>query len=335
MSSHPSIGVPQIAVVLPVFNERELLPVMHHRLSSVLEQMRVTYEIVIVNDGSSDGSWNVILDLANRDPRTKAINLSRNFGHQLAITAGIEVSRAETVVVMDSDLQDPPEVIPLLYTKYLEGFDVAYGQRRHREGETLWKRTTAMAFYRLVRSMTNLDIPVDAGDFRLMSRRVVDDLRRFHEQHRFLRGLVTWVGYNQTPVLYDRERRRQGKTKFSTRKMIAFALDGITSMSIRPLRLASHAGLFLAMASLAAMIALIVYKVAGGRGLVPGWTSLAVAMLFIGGIQLLALGLLGEYIGRIHDEVKQRPMYLVRDRVNVAVEDPGRDPQLMTSRRAE
>jgi dolichol-phosphate mannosyltransferase len=225
---------------------------------------------------------------------------------------------------MDADLQDPPEVIPQMYAKFLEGYDVAYGQRRHREGETWLKKATAAMFYRLVRSLTSLDIPADTGDFRLMSRRVVDDLARFQEHHRFVRGLVTWVGYNQTPVLYDRDRRYGGTTKFSMGQMITFAFDGITSMSIRPLRLASHIGLLLAGTSLAAMVTLVIYKLAGGRNLVQGWTSLAVAMLFLGGVQLLALGLMGEYIGRIHDEVKQRPAYLVRDRVNLETPRPDR-----------
>jgi polyisoprenyl-phosphate glycosyltransferase len=214
-------------------------------------------------------------------------------------------------------------VSSLFYEKYLQGFDVVYGQRRRREGETLWKRMTAMVFYRMVRGMTSLDIPVDTGDFRLMSRRVVEDLRRFHEHHRFLRGLVTWVGYNQAPVLYDRELRARGTTKFSTARMMTFAMDGITSMSIRPLRLASHLAMVLAVLSLISTVALVIYKLAGGRGLIPGWTSLAVATLFIGGIQPLALGLLGEYVGRIHEQVKKRPMYLVGDRVNFTASADG------------
>ena len=310
-------AAPHVSVVLPVFNEEELLGELHRRLSDALQSMGVSYELVFVNDGSSDASWPRILAAAAADPRTKGINLSRNFGHQVAITAGLEAARGDAVVVMDSDLQDPPQVIPALYSKFLEGYDVVYGQRRHRAGETWIKRATAKAFYRLVRRTTTFDIPVDAGDFRLMARRVVDDLGRFPEQHRFIRGLVSWVGYSQTSVLYDRERRQGGVTKFSMAKMIVFALDGITSMSIQPLRLASHVGLFLSLASFAGMAAVVVYKLAGGQGLIPGWTSLFVAALFIGGVQLLALGLLGEYVGRIYDEVKRRPMYLVRDRVNV------------------
>jgi dolichol-phosphate mannosyltransferase len=310
--------VPQISVVLPVFNERELLPELHRRLTAVLAGMAVTSEIVLVNDGSSDGSWDRILEIANVDRSVKALNLSRNFGHQVAITAGLDAASGDAVVVMDSDLQDPPEVIPEMYAKLLEGYDVAYGQRRRRAGETWLKRTTAKLFYRLIRGLTSLDIPPDTGDFRLMSRRVVDDLARFQEHNRFIRGLVTWVGYNQTSVPYDRDRRYGGVTKFSIGRMITFAVDGITSMSIRPLRLASHFGLLLSIITGTAIVFLVIYKLAGGAGLVQGWTSLAVVMLFLGGVQLSALGLMGEYLGRIHDEVKQRPPYLVRDRVNVA-----------------
>jgi len=307
----------QLSVVLPVFNEQELLPALFRRVSDVLAAMGIAYEIIFVNDGSRDGSWAAILAAARADARAKAINLSRNFGHQVAITAGLEASRGDAVVVMDADLQDPPEVIPELYAKFLDGYDVVYAQRRRREGETWLKKATAKAFYRIVRRMTSLDIPVDTGDFRLMSRRVVDDLARFPEQHRFIRGLVSWVGYSQTPVLYDRDRRSGGRTKFSIGKMTVFAFDGITSMSIQPLRLASHFGLGLSVLSFAGMVAVVIYKLSGGAGLIPGWTSLFVAALFLGGIQLMALGLVGEYIGRIHDEVKRRPMYLVRDRVNL------------------
>lgn len=308
---------PELSVVLPVFNEEAGLPELYRRVKAVLVETGLSHEIVIVNDGSRDGSWAGILALADADRTVKAVNLSRNFGHQIAITAGIDVSAGAAVVVMDSDLQDPPELIPTLYAKYREGFDVAYAQRRKRDGETWFKRVTATVFYRLIRRMTTIDIPLDTGDFRLMSRRVVDDLKRLQEQSRFVRGLVTWVGYNQTPVLYDRDRRHGGETKYPLSKMIKFALDGITGFSSQPLRLASHAGLFFAAASLALMVVLTAYKLAGGTGLIPGWTSLAVAVLFLGGLQLLAIGILGEYIGRIYEEAKRRPLYLVRDFRNI------------------
>jgi glycosyltransferase involved in cell wall biosynthesis len=308
---------PELSVVLPVYNEEAGLPELYRRLSEVLRAQGWTYEVIFVNDGSRDGSWARILDLANRDPRVCGVNLSRNFGHQTAITAGVELSRGAAVVVMDSDLQDPPELIPELYARYREGFDVVYAQRRTREGETWFKELTAKVFYRLIRRMTTIDIPVDTGDFRLMSRRVVQDLKRLQEQSRFVRGLVTWLGYNQTPVVYDRSRRYGGATKYPLSKMMRFAFDGITGFSGQPLRLASHVGLFFAFASLALMAGLTIYKLGGGEGVIPGWTSLAVAVLFLGGVQLLAIGILGEYIGRIYDEVKRRPLYLVKDRVNL------------------
>jgi glycosyltransferase involved in cell wall biosynthesis len=307
-----------LSVTVPVFNEREVLPELYRRLKSVLAQIGVSYEIVFVNDGSTDGSWDVILSLACADPGVKAISLSRNFGHQVAIAAGLDVSNGAAVIVMDADLQDPPELIPALYAKHLEGFDVVYAKRRTREGETWWKRATARAFYRLIRRMTTLEIPVDTGDFRLMSRRVVEQLRRFHEQSRFIRGLVTWIGYNQAAVEYDRGRRIGGHSKFSTTKMMTFAIDGITSFSSRPLRLASQLGLLISAATLLFMVGLIVYKLSGGTGVIQGWTSLIVAVLFLGGLQLMAIGIVGEYIGRIYEEVKGRPLYIVDAELNLS-----------------
>ena len=306
-----------LSVVVPVFNERDALPELHARLTGVLSSLVSSYEIVLVNDASTDDSWSIILSLASRDRHTKAIGLSRNFGHQLAITAGLDIARGAAVVLMDGDLQDPPEVIPALYAKFTDGFDVVYAQRRTREGETVWKKLTARLFYRLMRRITRLDIPVDTGDFRLMSRRVADELRRLQEHSRFLRGLVTWVGYNQTAVLYDRAARSSGSTKFSTTKMLSFAFDGITSFSSQPLRIASQLGFFFSSLSLVVMLFLIYYALSGGPGLVQGWTSLIVSVLFLGGVQLIAIGLLGEYIGRIYEEVKQRPLYVVKDRLNL------------------
>jgi polyisoprenyl-phosphate glycosyltransferase len=309
---------PDLSVVLPIYNEEKGLDELYRRLTDVLESAGMTYELILVNDGSRDGSWRRILELGTADRRVCGVNLSRNFGHQIAITAGVEMSRGNAVVVMDSDLQDPPELIPTLHAKHREGYDVVYAQRRKRDGETWFKEITAKVFYRLIRRMTTIDIPVDTGDFRLMSRRVVTDMKRLQEQSRFVRGLVTWVGYNQTPVLYDRNRRYGGATKYPFAKMMRFALDGITGFSSQPLRLASHAGLFFAMASLTLMVGLMIYKVSGGQGIIPGWTSLAVAVLFLGGVQLIAIGILGEYIGRIYEEVKRRPLYLVRDSVNLS-----------------
>ncbi len=319
---HPPEPSVEISVVLPVYNEQDGLAPLHERLTQVLRSIGCTYEVVFVNDGSRDRSWQVILGLAERDRSLRAINLSRNFGHQVAITAGLDASRGRAIVVMDSDHQDPPELIPALYERFLAGFDVVYAQRRSRVGETWWKRVTAKVFYRLIRRMTTLDIPVDTGDFRLMSKRVADELRRLQEHNRFIRGLVTWIGYNQVAVPYDRDARYGGGTKFSTGRMLRFAFDGITSFSSQPLRFASNAGLLLAVLSLGLMAFLVSYKLLGGTGLVPGWTSLIVSVLFLGGLQLLSVGILGEYIGRIYEEVKRRPMYLVQDRLNVPADEP-------------
>jgi glycosyltransferase involved in cell wall biosynthesis len=312
-----SATAPTVSVVLPVCNEEHVLPELHRRLRDVLTASELSYELIFVNDGSRDGSWARILSLSETDPRVCGVNLSRNFGHQIAITAGIELSRGDSVVVMDSDMQDPPELIPTLYAKHREGFDVVYAKRRSRAGETWFKSVTAKLFYRLIRRLTTIDIPVDTGDFRLMSRRVVEDLKRLQEQHRFVRGMVTWVGYNQAPVLYDRAPRTGGASNYPLRKMIRFALDGLTGFSSEPLRLVTLAGAAIATGSFGLMVGLTLYKLAGGQGLIQGWTSLAVAVLFLGGVQLLAIGVLGEYIGRIYEEVKRRPLYLVRDSVNL------------------
>jgi glycosyltransferase involved in cell wall biosynthesis len=314
----PGFEVPAISVVLPVFEEEAILATLHQRVTAALSCLGLSYEIIFVNDGSRDGSWVRILELGGSDPHVCAVNLSRNFGHQIAITAGIELSRGDVVVVMDSDLQDPPELIPELYAKYREGFDVVYAQRRTREGETWFKNVTAKLFYRLIHRMAAIDIPVDTGDFRLMSRRVVEDLKRLQERHRFVRGLVTWVGYNQAAVQYDRASRSGGATKYPLGKMIRFALDGFTGFSSQPLRFSTTVGAGLALASLAVMVGLTIYKLAGGQGIVTGWTSTIVAVLFLGGVQLLAIGILGEYIGRIYEEVKNRPLYLIRDTLNLA-----------------
>ncbi len=306
----------ELSVVLPIHNEERLLAELYERLSKVLDGMGLEYEVILVNDGSRDRSWDGILELCRADARVRGVDLSRNFGHQVAITAGIHLSRGEAVVVMDSDLQDPPELIPELYARYREGYDVAYAQRRARAGETWFKKTTANFFYRLLTRLTNLPIPLDTGDFRLMSRRVVEGLRAMGEHSRFVRGMVTWIGFRQIAVPYDRQPRGAGETKFSIFRMVRFALDGITGFSHRPLQIASHFGILCALASLAFMGFFVLYWLAGGTGLVPGWTSLIVVSLFLGGVQLIAIGILGEYVGRVYEEVKRRPLYLLSDQVN-------------------
>lgn len=317
---------PSISIVVPVFNERESLPELYRRVTEVVDRMGASHELILVNDGSTDGSWDVIRSLALADKRVKALSLSRNFGHQAAITAGIRTAAGAAVVTMDADLQDPPELIPTLHETFAQGYDVVYAQRRARRGETVWKRATASVFYRVMRRTTRLEIPVDTGDFRLMSQRVAAELGRLGERNPFVRGLVTWLGYRQTGVLYDRDARYKGRTKFSTRKMVSFALDGVTSFSSQPLRIASLLGVLFASLSLTLMVVLVVYKLSGGTRLVQGWTSLIVAVLFLGGANLIAIGLLGEYIGRIYDQVKQRPLYLVDERMNLSDAPDGVEP---------
>ena len=313
-------GMHRISVVVPVFNEEEIIDLFYERAKSVLGGMHeLSWEIVFVDDGSSDGSYTKLSALASRDPNVKVLKFSRNFGHQIAITAGVDEARGDCVVVIDSDLQDPPEVIPSMVEQWRQGYDVVYGVRSEREGETAMKLMTASMFYRLLGRLTNVQIPANVGDFRLMSRRVVDQLKLLREKDRFVRGLVSWVGFNQTGVTYHREARQAGVTKYPLRKMIKFAFDGITSFSTAPLKLATWTGYLAALAAVLYLISVFVQRALGIT--VEGWATIMVAMLFLGSVQLICLGILGEYLGRIYDEVKQRPLYVVRDRVNVSAPD--------------
>lgn len=301
---------PVLSVVIPVCNEVEVLPTTYRRLSDVLAGMGIPYELVFVDDGSTDGSWGLIEDLHHSDPSVSALGLSRNFGHQVAITAGIEHARGEAVVVMDADLQDPPEVLPGMLALWREGYDVVYGVRSVREQDSWFKRTSAAAFYRLIRALTAVDIPLDTGDFRLMSRRVVDAMKRMPERNRFVRGLVSWAGYRQVAIPYDRGARVAGVTKYPLRRMIRLAADAIVSFSTVPLQMAIGLGFLLSIACFAYAGWAAYARFIHDRP-VPGWTSLMVAILLVGGVQLVCLGIIGEYIGRIYDEVKRRPLYLV------------------------
>lgn len=299
-----------LSIVTPVFNEVEVIELFYSRVRKTLEGLDdVTYELIFVDDGSTDGSYEKLVSLANHDPDTKIIKFSRNFGHQVAITAGIDQAKGDAVVVIDADLQDPPETIKEFLAKWQEGYDVVYGVRAKRDGESKMKLLTAAGFYRLLRHIINLDIPIDVGDFRLMSRRVVDSFKELKERDRFVRGLVSWIGFKQTGVLYFRDRRFAGETKFPYRKMIRFALDGITSFSDVPLKLASWLGYFTSLIALLYLCSVFVQKALGYT--VQGWATIMVGMLFLGGVQLISLGIVGEYIGRIFNEVKQRPLYVV------------------------
>lgn len=301
-----------ISVVIPIFNEEAIISELHRRLTAVMAGMPEAYELVFVNDGSRDRSVELLKDLAARDDHSRLVNLSRNFGHQIAITAGMDHARGDAVVIIDADLQDPPEVIPELAAKWREGFDVVYAVREQRRGESLFKRATAAGFYRLISKITNVDIPVDTGDFRLMSRTAVEGLKRVREKNRFVRGLVAWLGFKQTGVKFVRHERFAGETKYPLKKMLKFAFDGITSFSFLPLQLATYMGFLVSGASFLGIL-YVVYLRVFAHATIVGWASLMAVLLFLGGVQLITIGIIGEYIGRIYEEVKGRPLYLTQE----------------------
>jgi glycosyltransferase involved in cell wall biosynthesis len=308
---------PVLSIVVPLYNEEGNVAPLLQRIGGVTERLRdaFDFEIVLVNDGSTDGTLAAIRDEMRRRPRIVLVNLSRNFGHQLAATAGIEIARGDAVVLMDGDLQDPPELVGAFVRKWREGYDVVYAVRRSRRGESSFKIATARAFYRIIKRLTKVAIPLDTGDFRLMSRRVVEALRRSPERHRFLRGMVSWVGFNQVAIAYDRDERHTGATKYPLPKMIRFAMDGITSFSDIPLRFASYFGFTVSAIAFVYALIVIAFKLFSLKppGYTPGWASTIVTVLFLGGVQLMSLGILGEYLGRVYDEVKGRPLYLISD----------------------
>lgn len=303
----------RIGTVIPVYNEEGNLATIHQRLSAVMQALGTTdHQLLFVNDGSTDRSLAILKGLAAADPHVAYIDLSRNFGHQVAVCAGLDHVQGDRIVIIDCDLQDPPELITTMMQRMDEGHDVVYAQRRSRQGESTMKRWTASLFYRMMDRITSVKIPVDTGDFRLISRRVVEVLRQMPEREKFLRGQIAWMGFRQTAVEYDRQARQAGDTGYTYRKMIGFALDGITSFSNFPLKVATLSGFFVSLISFVLMIYALwsrfVWKVYE-----PGWTSLMLSVLFIGGIQLIAVGIIGEYIGRIATNVKQRPLYLIRE----------------------
>ncbi|HKQ68552.1 MAG TPA: glycosyltransferase family 2 protein [Polyangiaceae bacterium] len=306
---------PELSIILPLFNEEAVIDELHRRLSAFLQAVGASWEVLFINDGSTDASAARLADLCRSESRYRLVSFSRNFGHQIAITAGFDYARGDAVVVMDADLQDPPEVVAEMLVRYREGFDIVHAVRRKREKESLFKRFTAYAFYRLLRAVVGIALPVDAGDFRLVSRRVILTLRALRETNRFVRGMVAWVGFRQTTVLYDRKARFAGETHYPLRKMLKFAFDGITAFSIVPLRIATWLG------TLAGFVGI---GVAGwsvyGRlyGLVvPGWATIMITVSLGASAQLLMTGILGEYVGRIYEEVKRRPLYIVADEINV------------------
>ncbi|MBO9368067.1 MAG: glycosyltransferase family 2 protein [Chloroflexi bacterium] len=300
------------SIVVPVYNEAENLPELHRRVREVMESLGEPWELILVDDGSSDGSTEHIRRLAQEDAHVRAILFARNFGHQIAVTAGLDYARGRAVIIMDADLQDPPEVIPRLIERWREGYEVVYAVRAEREGETWFKKTTAALFYRLIYRIADVKIPLDTGDFRLLDRKVVDVLRQMREHHRFLRGMAAWVGFRQIGVEYHRAPRFAGETKYPFRKMLRLALNAITGFSYFPLQLATFFGFFSAGIAILSIPAVVILRLTGWQAFYGQATTL-IAVLFLGGVQLISLGILGEYIGRIYDEVKGRPLYIVRE----------------------
>jgi Glycosyltransferases involved in cell wall biogenesis len=306
---------PQLSVVVPCMNEELVIAETARRLVAVFESAQLAFELIFVDDGSQDRTPAILRDLQERDSRIRVVRLSRNFGHQVAITAGLEHAAGDAVAVIDADLQDPPEVLLEFVNKWLEGYDVVYGVRTIREGETAFKRGTAKLFYRLIGQLSDTEIPLDTGDFRLMDRRVVDALLSMPERDRFVRGMVSWLGFSQVAVPYRRSARFAGETKYPLLKMLKFATDGIVSFSTIPLRVATWLGFLVSGISVLGIAVVLLERYFHVLGLVRGWSSTVIAVLFIGGVQLVCMGIIGEYVGRIYGESKRRPLYVVRERM--------------------
>lgn len=305
---------PNYSIIIPVYNEEEVIRITHQRLSSVMLSLGEPYELIFINDGSRDKTPEILTEICEKDKNSCYINFSRNFGHQCAVTAGMDYARGDAVVIIDADLQDPPEVILEMISEWKNGYDVVYGKRSKREGETFFKKLTAKAYYRLLKSMTNVDIPVDTGDFRLIDRKVCDTMKSLPERNRYIRGLVSWVGYKQKAVEYVREERYAGETKYPLKKMIKLAMDGISAFSYKPLKLAASIGFLISLASFIYLVVIICQKLFT-NAVIQGWASTMAVLLLTQGIVLIMLGIIGEYIGRIFDEIKGRPIYIVRDTI--------------------
>ena len=299
-----------ISVIIPIYNEQQVINELYSRLQKTVSGITEDYELIFVNDGSKDHSLLELLKLAEQDHRVFYINLSRNFGHQIAITAGLDACKGKAVVIIDGDLQDPPELIGDLFKKHQEGYEVVYAKRNERKGESIFKKVTAKLFYRLLRQITSIDIPMDTGDFRLIDKKVVHYLKQMPEQNKFLRGQIAWLGFKQTEVLFDREKRKYGKTAYSLGKMFQFAMDGITSFSDKPLKLVTKLGFAISFISFVIILYAIYSHFILNRT-IAGWTSLIISSMFIGGVQLISIGIIGEYISRINKNVLKRPLYII------------------------
>jgi polyisoprenyl-phosphate glycosyltransferase len=303
---------PEISIVVPLYNEEKNIRLMYDRLVSSILKITSNFEIIYVNDGSKDNSFLELVKLSKEDERVKYINFSRNFGHQIAVTAGLDYSKGAAVVIIDGDLQDPPEVIPEMYAKHKEGFEVVYGQRLKRKGDNFFKKITAKYFYRILKKITSINIPLDTGDFRLIDQKIVKDLKNMPEQNKFLRGQIAWLGYRQTSVFFERDERKFGETGYPFSKMLKFALDGITGFSDVPLQFVTKTGIFISFISFLVILYAIFSHFILERT-ITGWTSLIISSMFIGGVQLISVGIIGEYISRINKNVQNRPLYIVRE----------------------
>jgi polyisoprenyl-phosphate glycosyltransferase len=306
-------SIVKYSIVVPVYNEEEVIHETYRRLTEVMRSTKEAYELLFVNDGSRDQTAEIIKEYSEQDPAVVLLDFARNFGHQIAITAGMDYARGEAVVVIDADLQDPPELILEMIEKWKQGFDVVYAKRTKRKGETYFKKQTAAMFYRFLRAMTDIDIPLDTGDFRLLDRKVCNQMNSIQEKNRFVRGLVSWVGFKQTAVEYERDERLAGESKYPLKKMLKLSMDGITSFSYKPLKLASYAGVTLSGIGFIYLL-VVMYLKLFTDSTITGWSSLIVIQLFFSGIILIILGMIGEYIGRIYDETKNRPLYIVREK---------------------
>ena len=303
-----------VSIVVPCFNEEDVLPIAIKELLKLNYDLKVEFEYIFVDDGSTDNTLASLKSAAKKDKRIRIISFSRNFGHQLAVSAGINASMGDAVALIDADLQDPPEVLLQMIEKWLSGYDVVYGVRRSRDGESSFKLKTSKIFYRLLSFLSETPIPLDAGDFRLMDRRVVEALKEMPERHRFVRGMVAWVGFRQFALSYDRKKRQAGVSKYPLRKMLSFASDGILSFSSKPLKVAIFFGVLSATLAMIGMIYVIALRIFTADW-VEGWTALMIAVLFMGGVQLISIGLIGQYIGRIYDEAKKRPLYIIDQKI--------------------
>jgi glycosyltransferase involved in cell wall biosynthesis len=299
-----------LSIIVPIYNEEQIIPELHQRLSDAAQKISHDYELIFINDGSRDNSLSELIKLTEKDNKSFFINFSRNFGHQIAVTAGIDNCSGDAVVIIDGDLQDPPELIPEMYQKHQEGYEVVYARRANREGESFFKKFTAKMFYRTLRNLTSVDIPLDTGDFRLIDRKIVDALKAMPEQNKFLRGQIAWLGFRQTAVYFNRDKRKFGKSGYPLSKMLKFAMDGITSFSDKPLTYVTRIGFFISGLS----FLIILYAVFAHfflKQTITGWTSLIVSSMFVGGVQLISVGIIGEYISRINKNVLNRPLYII------------------------